>query len=135
MAGLEEPQILPPFQPLRQELQPTFCFSIQRRLRRDLAAISGPPGPIILRYGKTTPYIVLLGSLAVRMAQATLVAAIAVAVQFAPATLLSAEEVGTPALKRSRTSRFLTSECATTTKASFRRLACRSATLKKALPK
>jgi hypothetical protein len=36
--------------------------------------------------------------------------------------------------KRSRTSRFLTSECATT-KASFRLLACRSATLKKALPK
>ena len=36
--------------------------------------------------------------------------------------------------KRSRTSRFLTSERATT-KASFRLLACRSATLKKALPK
>src|SRR5882724_3886552 len=36
--------------------------------------------------------------------------------------------------KRSRTSRFLTSERATT-KASFRLVACRSATLKKALPK
>jgi hypothetical protein len=36
--------------------------------------------------------------------------------------------------KRSCTSRFLTSERATT-KASFRLLACRSATLKKALPK
>jgi hypothetical protein len=36
--------------------------------------------------------------------------------------------------KRSRTSRFLTSERATT-KASFKLLACRSATLKKALPK
>jgi hypothetical protein len=36
--------------------------------------------------------------------------------------------------KRSRISRFLTSERATT-KASFRLLACRSAILKKALPK
>src|SRR5260370_25714655 len=57
-----------------------------------------PPGSIILRYGKTTPIYGLLGSLAVRMVQATLVAAIAVAVQFAPPTLLSAEEVGRPAL-------------------------------------
>src|SRR5260370_25330745 len=57
-----------------------------------------PPGSIILRYGKTTPIYGLLGSLAVRMAQATLVAAIAAAVQFAPLTLLSAEEGGRPAL-------------------------------------
>src|SRR6266849_557031 len=57
-----------------------------------------PPGSIILRYGKTTPIYGLLGSLAVRMVQATLVAAIAVAVQFAPPRLLSAEEGGRPAL-------------------------------------
>src|SRR6266481_7025304 len=57
-----------------------------------------PPGSIILRYGKTTPIYGLLGSLAVRMAQAALVAAIAAAVQFAPLTLLSAEEGGRPAL-------------------------------------
>src|ERR1700704_6931757 len=55
-----------------------------------------PPGSIILRYGKTTPIYGLLGSLAVRMAQATLVAAIAAAVQFAPLTLLSAEEGANP---------------------------------------
>src|SRR5882724_442959 len=41
---------------------------------------------------------------------------------------------GFDGLKRSRSSRFLTSARATT-KASFRLLACRSATLKKALPK
>src|SRR5258708_18866553 len=67
-------------------------------MRRGLAAIGGPRASVLLRCGKTTPYIVLSGSLAVRIVQATLVAAIAVAVQFAPPTLLSAEEVGRPAL-------------------------------------
>ena len=48
-------------------------------------------------YRKATP-IALLGSLAVRMVQATLVAAISAAVQFAPPKLLPAQEVGRPAL-------------------------------------
>src|SRR5258705_8395887 len=48
--------------------------------------------------GRLPPYFVLIGSLAVRMVQATLVAAIAAAVQFASPALLSAEESGRPAL-------------------------------------
>src|SRR5258707_15058270 len=51
---------------------------------------------VLLRCGRTTPYIVLSGSLAVRMA--TLVAAIAAAVQFASPAFVSAEESGRPAL-------------------------------------
>ena len=53
---------------------------------------------ILLRPGKTAPYIAFLGSLAVRMVQATLVAAIAVAAEFAFAKLLPAQEGGRPAL-------------------------------------
>src|SRR5260370_8317325 len=68
------------------------------RLRRDLAAISGPRASLLLRCGRLPPYIVLLGSLAVRMVQATLVAAIAAAVQFASPALLSAEESARPPL-------------------------------------
>ena len=68
------------------------------RLRRGLAAISSPHGSIILRYGKATPIYRSLGSLAVKMVRATLVAAIAAAVQFAPPKLLPAQEVGRPAL-------------------------------------
>src|SRR5260370_36479121 len=68
------------------------------RLRRDLAAISGPRASLLLRCGRLPPYIVLLGSLAVRMVQATLVSAIAAAVQVASPALLSAEESGRPAL-------------------------------------
>src|SRR6266446_6130074 len=81
-----------------QELQPGFSFLCPLRLRRGLAGISSPQGSIILRYGKTTPYTVLLGSLAVKMVQATLVAAIAVAVQFSPPVLLSAQESSRAAL-------------------------------------
>src|ERR1700682_753771 len=54
MAGFGGSQILPPFQFLRQELQPSFSFS-PPRLRRGLAAISRLPGSTILGYGKTTP--------------------------------------------------------------------------------
>ena len=53
---------------------------------------------ILLRCSKTTPYTVLLGCRAVRMVQATLVAAIAAAVQFASLALLRAQEIGRPAL-------------------------------------
>src|SRR6202048_5468213 len=41
--------------PLWSSLKSSFGKTHASRLRRDLAAISGPPGSIILRYGKTTP--------------------------------------------------------------------------------
>src|ERR1700676_4960756 len=98
MAGFGGSQILPPFQFLRQELQPGFSFSIHPAYAEVWRRSAVCRGRSYRGTGRLPPYIALLGSLAVRMVQATLVAAIAAAVQFASPALLSAEEVGRPAL-------------------------------------